>query len=154
MPAQPPGPGGPLAGGQVAAAFNAQALSGRKINFPEDYRGRLVLIDFWATWCAPCLEEIPNLRKASERFRSRGLEIIGVSLDRGAANKVRSFITEQKMDWEQIVAGAEEIAGKYGVTGIPNAFLIDGTTGRILARDAELRGSKLLATVEKHLQAR
>lgn len=112
-----------------------------------------MLLEFWATWCPPCRAEIPHLRNAFERYRSHGLEILGVSLDRGASAKVRAFAAEQKMDWEQIVAGAEAIADKYGVTGIPEPFLIDASTGKILVRGNDLRGSALLATIEKHLKS-
>jgi thiol-disulfide isomerase/thioredoxin len=125
------------------------------MNFPGDYRGHLVLVSFWATWCAPCRAEEPYVVQAYEKFHGRGLEIIGVTLDafqRTPAARVVEFVKEQHMPWPQVYAEGPAIAASYGVSAIPAAFLVDGDTGKILASGDDLRGEALSRTVEKHLK--
>jgi thiol-disulfide isomerase/thioredoxin len=140
-----------------APAFQAVSLSGRQISFPEDYRGQLVLLDFWATWCGPCRTEFPHLREAYGRFRDRGFEILGISLDASAgirAASVRQFLRDNQARWEVVYDDASDIAGPYGVRAIPAMFLVDGDSGRIVATGDELRGGALLRTIEDALRAK
>lgn len=143
--------------GETAPAFTGVALSGRKIRFPQDYGGKVVLIDFWATWCPPCRVEFPHLREAYQKFHDRGLEIVGLSLDAHhgiPADNVRRFLKDSNAPWEVVYDGTAEIAAQYQVSAIPTTFLVDGTTGTILARDDQLRGNALLKTLEKALKQR
>ncbi|MGD8450254.1 MAG: TlpA disulfide reductase family protein [Phycisphaerae bacterium] len=148
-------PGAPLPG-QVVPSFDVRSLADNRIKFPDAYHGKIVLLDFWATWCPPCVAEVPHLVEAYEKYHDAGLEIIGVSLDKGrtSAGTVRSFIQDRHMPWEQIYDEAEGIAGDYRVVGIPTMFLIDGDTGRLLADGNDLYGSALPATIAKHLPNR
>jgi thiol-disulfide isomerase/thioredoxin len=138
--------------GATAPSFRATSLSGRTVHFPDDYRGKVVLVDFWATWCGPCVREFPHLLEAHEKFRDRGFEIVGVSLDapRGIpAKTVRSFLNQRKVPWEVIYDNTAPVAGAYRVMGIPAAFLVDGDTGAILASSPQTRGPALLEAIEK-----
>ena len=144
-----------LSVGQKVVVFEAKTTDGTPIKFPSGYTGKLVLLDFWATWCGPCIAELPNLTKAYNDFHAKGLEVLGVSLDReNAAEKLADFTKQKNMPWPQIYDGKfwkSAIAELYGVDSIPRAFLVDGTTGRILATEGSLRGANLSKTIERAL---
>ncbi len=141
--------------GAPAIEFDADTLNG-SVSFPDDYKGKIVLLDFWATWCPPCREEVPNIVKVYEQFHGRGLEILGVSLDRpNKTQEIKDFMSEFGMTWDQIYDGKywkAEIAQLYGIDSIPRAFLVDGDTGLILAMGDELRGAGLQEAVMKALK--
>jgi peroxiredoxin len=108
----------------------------------SDLRGKIVLIDFWASWCRPCRMENPNVKRVYERFNKKGFEILGVSLDRDHAAWVKA-IQDDGLPWKHVSdlgfwnnAAAQE----YGVTGIPYTVLVD-REGKIL--DKGLRGEQL-----------
>lgn len=119
-----------------------------------DYVGqnKLVLIDFWASWCGPCIRELPNVVKAYERFHDKGLEIVGVSLDKDKASWLAA-IEQTGQKWPQMSdLKGWECAGAqiYGIQSIPANVLIDDH-GKIVARD--LRGDALLKEIESRLAA-
>jgi thiol-disulfide isomerase/thioredoxin len=96
------------------------------------YRGKIVLLDFWATWCDPCREEIPHLVELQSKYRDRGLEIVGVSMDDGP-EPVRDYYQRFKMNYP-VVMGNAKIGELYGgVLGLPIAFVI-GRDGRIQSK--------------------
>lgn len=127
--------------------FEAVTLDGHRVS-AESLAGRVVLLDFWATWCVPCLGEIPHLREARERFPREDLAIFGVSLDQGARREVEAFLRRHGMSWPQLWDGrgfAGDLARRFRVESLPRSFLID-REGRIVATD--LRGKELLAVLE------
>jgi cytochrome c biogenesis protein CcmG, thiol:disulfide interchange protein DsbE len=137
-----------------AIPFNATALEGEDVQFPSAYKGKLVLLMFWATWCPHCRDELKSWREAYDKFREQGLEMIGLPTDRsrGASrDKVAAFVKDNGLVWQQIYIGAPELSEVYGARSVPWAFLIDADTGRILAQREELRNEKLVTTIERQL---
>src|SRR5204863_5427231 len=122
--------------GTPAKEFPADArdLDGKPVSLAE-YRGKLVLVDFWATWCAPCRAEMPNVLAASERWREKGFEVVGVTIDAaGDGAKVREFVQAKGIPWRQVHyanAPSNAVAALYGVHGVPHTVLV-GRDGRIL----------------------
>lgn len=130
-----------LAEGKPFPAFAVTGLDGKPLSL-EDYKGKVVLVDFWATWCGPCVAELPNVIAAYETHHSSGFEIVGISLD-SDERKLDSFIEENNMPWRQFFDGRgwkNELAQKYGVRSIPATFLLD-EDGVIIGRN--LRGAAL-----------
>jgi thiol-disulfide isomerase/thioredoxin len=147
-----PPAGTPLAQGPRVPVFEGRAIGGQRFSFPNDYKGKLVMLDFWATWCRPCVSEIPNVVEAYNKFHPHGLEILGVTLDRIPPTEVTRFTQSSKASWPQIYENALSIAGLFQVRGIPSAFLVDGDTGRLLASGEDLRGTSLHTTIQKYLE--
>lgn len=135
------------------AAWRAVDLDGR-VWSSESLRGRVVLIDFWATWCAPCLAELPRLRKLHATFEARDLVILGISLDRSSPRDFRSWLQRQDIGWPQVreIGGYDSpLAAQFGVEVLPASFLV-GRDGRLVARD--LRGETLTRRVRQLVEAR
>jgi peroxiredoxin len=139
--------------GEVLPDFSAAVdLDGKPISL-ADYRGKVVLLDFWAVWCGPCLGEIPKIKAVYEKYHDKGFEVIGVSLDEDAA-VLREFVTEQEVPWRQILDGGGfkgTFAKRYGIRSIPAPFLID-REGTVLSVKA--RGHLLSELVEAEIEGK
>ncbi|MYC13476.1 MAG: redoxin domain-containing protein [Gemmatimonadetes bacterium] len=140
-----------LSVGDIAPEFEAKRLNGSTFRL-ADYRDKkAVLIDFWATWCPPCVDEIPAIKSIAETYRDQGLEVVGVSLDYDE-QALRDFVKEEKLSYVQVFDEdkARTIAKSYGVWGIPSVFLVDknGVINALKLRDdrTEAAVKKLLDT--------
>jgi thiol-disulfide isomerase/thioredoxin len=96
------------------------------------FRGKVVLLDFWATWCEPCLEELPDLMRLHDAHKSQGFTVVGMAMDAEGASVVRPFARQNKMPYPIMITEGELPSG-YPVPGFPTAFLID-REGRVVRR--------------------
>jgi peroxiredoxin len=114
---------------QPAADFKLMDLEGQPLGLAE-FRGKVVLLDFWATWCPPCREELPHFKELYAAYQGEGLEVIGISLDEGGAQVVKPFVQANGILYP-IALGDSRVTQDYGgIRGIPTTFLID-KQGRI-----------------------
>jgi len=125
--------------GALAADFSLTGLNGKQVRL-SDYRGKVVLIDYWATWCAPCKVEIPKLVELQKKYANDGLQVIGISMDDGP-EPVREVVRDFAINYP-VALGNVKVAEAYGgVLGLPVAFLVDrkGHIYRKLVGDAEMQ---------------
>lgn len=118
-----PTPRAPMREGAPAPALRLTDVAGQSATLAQ-YRGRVVLLDFWATWCESCEVEVPDLKRLHERYRAKGLEILGASVDVGGRRTLLPFIAQHSIPWRVLVADSE-VTRAYRVTGLPAKFLID-----------------------------
>jgi len=140
--------------GKIIPALDITSIDGRETFTIESLRGKVWLIDFWATWCGPCMMEMPELHKAYNTFKDRGFEILSLSFDR-SPDDVTNLREKGKfpMPWKHAFVEKgfnNELSARYEVSGIPKPILVDAE-GRILAYGSELRGERLAATLETFL---
>ncbi|HZT43256.1 MAG TPA: TlpA disulfide reductase family protein [Chthonomonadaceae bacterium] len=144
-----------LSAGHKAIPFSVVTTSGRTIHFPGSYKGKVVLLDFWATWCGPCRGELPYLTKAYTKYHPQGFDVLGISLDQANNGpQLAAFTKENNMPWLQVYDGKfwnAQIAQTYVIQSIPHAFLVDGDTGTILAEGEGIRGENLAPAIQKAL---
>lgn len=108
----------------IAPGFELPTLAGGKINL-QDYRGKVVFINFWATWCATCKEEMPSMQKVYDRFKDQGLEMLTISVDKDQS-LIQPFMDKYQLTFPVLLDPDSEVAKKdYKTTGVPETFIVD-----------------------------
>ena len=138
--------------GKLVTDFSATDLDGKPISL-QDYRGKVVLLDFWAVWCGFCIDEMPNLKKVYATYKDQGFDIIGVSLD-DTEKELRDYIKENDIQWRQIfdtvnAKSEDSLVRQFKITGVPSQWLID-RDGKLITHKA--RGGKLEGLVVEALK--
>jgi len=138
-----------LTNGAKFPDFFEKDLLGNPLSVAK-YKDKVVLVDFWATWCVPCVGELPNVISAYKKHHADGFEVIGISLDQDE-QKLKSFLKTKEIPWPQYFDGKgwqNKLAAKYGIDSVPATFLLD-RQGKIIGQD--LRGEALEEALTKAL---
>jgi thiol-disulfide isomerase/thioredoxin len=139
-----------LAVGGEPLAFSVKSIDGKTLS-PAAYKGKVLLIDFWATWCGPCVAEMPNVKQVYAKYHPKGFEIVGISLDK-SRDRLDQYIQQNQIPWPQYFDGKwwnNDVAVRYGIKSIPATFLVD-KKGKI--RYKSLRGPQLEKAVAELLE--
>ncbi len=116
-----------------APDFTLSTPSGTSLSLAE-LRGKVVLLNFWATWCVPCRKEMPAIEALYQRYKDRGLEVVAISLDKVAAAPVEAFAKEVGVTYRIVLHPTWATARTYGVRGLPATFLLD-RAGNVVMRE-------------------
>ncbi len=115
----------------TASDFSLQDMSGKTVKL-SDYKGKVVLLEFWATWCPPCRASVPGLEKLHNAYKDKGLVVLAVSMDQGGWDVVQSFVAEYGITYT-VLKGTDEVSEKYQVRNIP-MLLVLNKEGKISKR--------------------
>ncbi len=107
----------------AAPDFTLQDLDGRKMSL-SDFKGKVVMLDFWATWCPPCRASIPSIERMHKAYGDKGLAILAIALDEGGWDTVKEFSAQHGITY-RVLRGTEEVAAQYLVRSIPTIILVD-----------------------------
>ncbi|GAB1490199.1 hypothetical protein MASR2M8_26580 [Opitutaceae bacterium] len=123
-----------------APAWTMKDITGREVT-SEEYKGKIVVVDFWATWCGPCKEEIPGYIELQKKYADKGFVIVGVSLDQQGPPVVKRYAESMKINYPLVMGDDSVVAAFGGIDAIPTTFLID--------RDGNIRHKKV-GSMETH----
>ena len=114
----------PPPGGKPAPSFTLQDLKGNQISL-SDFKGKVVVLDFWATWCPPCVKEIPHFIELYEQYKDKGFAMVGISLDYQGISVVKSFARKYQVNYPILMTDGQVDKAYGGITSIPTTFVID-----------------------------
>jgi thiol-disulfide isomerase/thioredoxin len=110
-------------------------IDGSKLTLPDDLLGKVVVVDFWATWCAPCVQAMPKMKELYEKYNSQGVEFVGISVDHDR-KAVEEFIKTHELPWRQAADGPQSpTATRYGIRAIPSVWVV-GKDGKVISSNA------------------
>ena len=133
--------------GSTAPAWKLHTVEGTEVN-SADLAGKVLVVDFWATWCPPCRAEIPGFIELQKKYGKDGLVIVGISVDQGGPEVVKKFIAQNKVSYQIVLADGGVVDAFGGVEGIPTTFVID-RAGKIQLKEV---GFVETAEFEKRIQ--
>ena len=141
-----------LAEGKIAPEFSFPTPDGKKMLGPQDFKGKILVLDFWASWCGPCRAEIPHLKEAYKEYSNKGVAFFSVSIDKDNA-AWRKAMKEENMPWAQVQApkAGKDVMKQYQFSGIPYILVLD-EEGKIVAKN--LRGKALTDKLEELLSGK
>lgn len=116
----------------AAPSFELPDLKGEKVSLAA-LSGKVVLLNFWATWCTPCRAEMPGMERLWRQYHDRGLAIVAISVDEGGEKRIASFVRRLNLSYPILLDPQSDTADRYDVSGLPASFLIDGE-GRLIGR--------------------
>ncbi|MEM1022846.1 MAG: TlpA disulfide reductase family protein [Myxococcota bacterium] len=137
----------PPSAGELAPPFQGQTLAGETVS-SDDLGQEVVLLDFWATWCPPCVAAMPHLQALHARYESQGLRILGVNQEPGQPARVRRFLKTRGIEFPSLVDESGAIAARYGVHTFPTTYLV-GRDGRVIT---SYRGVPQFGRLEQQIQ--
>src|SRR5947208_17025129 len=114
----------PSAQKSMAPTFELENVAGGKLK-SDDLKGKVIVVDFWATWCEPCISEIPNYNALQESYADKGVEFLGVTVESGPLKDIKPKVEELKMKYPVVVGTDEVIDGFGGLIGFPTTFIVD-----------------------------
>ena len=146
-----------LMAGNVGAAkkmpdFSEKNITADGVVNSKDFAGKVLLVNFWATWCPPCRKEIPALMRIQDEYKDKGFSVIGISMDEGGRRVVSKFIKKLKVNYPVFIGDAKLGRGFGGVMGIPVSFFVDREGSLVKRLDGYISEKVLTRELEKLLK--
>ena len=140
---------------KIAPNFTLETVTGEKISL-KDFKGKTVLLNFWATWCQPCKKELPSMQRIYEELSSEGVEVVAISIDRNKKERVKQYIKNHNLTFPILLDPGQKVRKDYFILGLPTSYLI-GIDGKLKgfisgAREWDSNASKEMFSTLMHLQ--